>query len=860
MATFIENDFGTESAYHLVYQSFFFEILFFILSIHYLYLLFAKKLYRHLLRTIFHLAFIVILIGALITRYYGIEGSMYLNPHEKTSHFFTQQYFIQINTQQQSFSVPFFLNAFSQPSTIILDPEEHLILQVIDSFFQKNGLQTSGYIDVNLLYRHQTLNQKPLRFFYPLSLQQYSESQTLQSPIGEIKINFMPQKIQLPFSLKLDSFVLSLYAGSQSPSMYESFLTLIDSQQKEHKIHLYMNHTFSQEGYKFFQTSYDSTGGSILSVNYDPGTLPTYIGYFLLFSGMLLTLSHKQSRFQTLLRQIKKGQTLLLWLLCPILLLTPLKASLNTEYKQFLMQDLKTAKQDFKRLNTQGRSGRMQPLNTLNIDILHKISLQNHIEGLDADSVIFGIITHPRLWRNVPLIAVKNPMLRDEISKNNKNKLFTFHQFFDSQGYKLSKNLQKARMVPAAKRNIYENELIKVDERLQIFAMVAKGELLRILPPSKNPHNSRWLTLKDFAKEDYLPLQKQISELFSASFARDIIKIEQIMKEWRTYNQQNSPLSQFDIEIEIFYNQIDIFPKLTFAYFFLSICALIFAFYTTFYQNKSSTITRIQTGIQIFAFLLWILHTIGLILRSYISGHAPFSDTYESLLYISYSNLFILFFFRKYPFVIAAGSLLGGIFLFVAHLNHIDPEITNLVPVLKSFWLSIHVSIITASYGFFGTGALLGLLTLILFFLHSTQHPLKKTILQLSYINEVALILGLFLLTTGNFLGGIWANESWGRYWGWDPKESWAFVCMMIYAAILHFRLLKPRHYPYYFSLLSLLAFSSILMTYFGVNFYLAGKHSYAKGDPIPLPSWIYLVAFSFILLWAFSFKKRHLQ
>jgi ABC-type transport system involved in cytochrome c biogenesis permease subunit len=203
---------------------------------------------------------------------------------------------------------------------------------------------------------------------------------------------------------------------------------------------------------------------------------------------------------------------------------------------------------------------------------------------------------------------------------------------------------------------------------------------------------------------------------------------------------------------------------------------------------------------------------------------------------------------------------MAGIFMFTAHLSGIDPQITNLVPVLKSYWLTIHVSVITASYGFLGLGAILGLMALLMFNIRDPKKPhIDDTINHITAINEAALIIGLAMLVVGNFLGGVWANESWGRYWGWDPKETWAWVSIIVYAFVIHTRLIKKLNTPYIFNVLSLFAFSSILMTYFGVNFYLSGMHSYATGDPVPVPTWVYYMTAGMIAVTVLAYRKRDL-
>ena len=217
-------------------------------------------------------------------------------------------------------------------------------------------------------------------------------------------------------------------------------------------------------------------------------------------------------------------------------------------------------------------------------------------------------------------------------------------------------------------------------------------------------------------------------------------------------------------------------------------------------------------------------------------------------------------FFRKSYLAQSMASFLAGISLFVAHLGFMDPQIGNLVPVLKSYWLNIHVSIITASYGFLGLCFMLGALTLLLFIFRSQKYPeLDRTILTLHTINEMAMILGLAMLTIGNFLGGVWANESWGRYWGWDPKETWALISIVVYIIVLHARFIPKGNNPYVFASLSVIAFYSILMTYFGVNFYLSGLHSYAAGDPLPIPVFLYYFVAATILLIVFAARKGDL-
>ncbi len=196
--------------------------------------------------------------------------------------------------------------------------------------------------------------------------------------------------------------------------------------------------------------------------------------------------------------------------------------------------------------------------------------------------------------------------------------------------------------------------------------------------------------------------------------------------------------------------------------------------------------------------------------------------------------------------------------LMVAHLSFMDPEITNLVPVLKSYWLTLHVSVITGSYGFLGLGAILGIISMILVSLSDDKNVerISVTLDELTVINYKTLTLGLYLLTIGTFLGAIWANESWGRYWGWDPKETWSLITIIVYSFVIHSRMIPGMKDIYTFNLLSLFAFSSVLMTYFGVNYYLSGLHSYAAGDSVPVPVFVYVAVIVLVTLAVFAYLK----
>ncbi|HSP40901.1 MAG TPA: cytochrome c biogenesis protein CcsA [Gillisia sp.] len=266
----------------------------------------------------------------------------------------------------------------------------------------------------------------------------------------------------------------------------------------------------------------------------------------------------------------------------------------------------------------------------------------------------------------------------------------------------------------------------------------------------------------------------------------------------------------------------------------------------------------INAGVAIII-VFFVLHTLGLAARWYISGHAPWSDAYESMIYVAWATMFFgLAFGRKSNLTIASTAFVTSMILMIAHWNWMDPSIANLQPVLDSYWLMIHVSVIVGSYGPFTLGLILGIVALFLMIMTTEKNKVKMdlNIKEITIITEMALTVGLVMLIIGNFLGGQWANESWGRYWGWDPKETWALISIMVYAFVIHMRLVPGLRSRWFFNLMAIVAFASIMMTYFGVNFYLAGLHSYASGEKVITPTFIYYSILVVAILGALSYWK----
>jgi cytochrome c-type biogenesis protein CcsB len=332
------------------------------------------------------------------------------------------------------------------------------------------------------------------------------------------------------------------------------------------------------------------------------------------------------------------------------------------------------------------------------------------------------------------------------------------------------------------------------------------------------------------------------------------------LKNYQQLNGGNQLPSKNSIKMEVMYNKISIFLTLAILY---GLIGFILISLHIFNILKFNSKIEKYLNLSIYPLaLMFLLYTAGLALRWYISGHAPWSNGYEAMIFVGWgTTLSGLIFAKQNPITLAITSLLAATALSVAGMSWMNPEITNLVPVLKSYWLVVHVAVITSSYGFLATGAMLGFFNLCLMMFRTKKNSsnINDSIQEFSYIIELALTIGLFMLTVGTFLGGVWANESWGRYWGWDSKETWALVSVLVYSVILHLRKIPKCNNLLIFNIASLLGISSVIMTFVGVNYYLSGMHSYGQGTPPPVPAWVYVVVVAVVavIIGAIASEKK---
>ena len=638
---------------------------------------------------------------------------------------------------------------------------------------------------------------------------------------------------KLGFSVTLDKFVMHKYPGSMMPSSYDSFLTIKDGA-KTFKYHLYMNHILVYKGYRFYQASYDmDEKGSVISVNHDPGMWVTYFGYLLLAIGFFISMFYSKSRFRLTVKKLQKSG--LFGILLLIGLYQPAKAFNIDEFK---VKSVPVVNEMAKVLVQQ--RGRIEPLDTLNLAFVRKITKKSHLFGLNYNQLVVAMIIAPNYFSNKPLIYIGHPMLRKQLGAVGKYAPYSI--FFDKKGnFKYQKIVDESFRTPDKDRTQLQREWLKINERVYILSTILDGSAFKMFPtPKAKLMNYRWFSVDNILQGVKMGLMSPMDAQFYinlfdkllrgvATYNLDEVKTahQKIYELQKTYSGKILP-SESRVKWEITYNHIQIFPKLIGVYATLGLIAIFLGFIEIIRQKRYKKIENSILGI---GFLGLLVHTLNMLLRWYIAGHAPWSDAYESIIFIAWGSAFAsLIFFRKSMLSLGAGLFVAGMFMMVSHLNQIDPQITNMVPVLKSYWLLVHVAVITSSYGFLGVGSMLGLLNLILFAMKN-RYNLEKQIKEFNNVIYIALYMGLALLSIGTFLGGIWANESWGRYWSWDPKETWSLITMVVYALVIHTKMIPKMRGEFIFSLLAFLSFFFVLMTYFGVNFYIAqGLHSYGQG------------------------------
>lgn len=688
-----------------------------------------------------------------------------------------------------------------------------------------------------------------------------------------IRSNHGQRMEPLPFEIELERFTLTRYPGSASPSSYESdLLVYVDGEVRRERV--FMNNVLDLKGYRFFQASFDpDEGGTILSVNKDvAGRNVTYAGYLLLMVGFVGCVVGRNSRLRRLIGQMKSYTAAFLLLLCMFPAAVrgmPDRAAMKKAVLQIHVPDEHLER--FGSLPVQSMNGRMIPVNTFSSEILRKLHKNNTIGGLSADHFLLSLLAMPEMWMHVPFMALPDNELAEyyDLTKGE----CAYAELFHPDGrYKLQARLEEAYRKMPTQRSGLDKDIIKLDEQVNIFHQVTNGQMLRIFPHETDTNN-RWYApgedLSVYTGEDSVFVSHSfvtyLSEVRRALKSGDWSKADDALQRIRNYQEKKNRTIDIDparIRLELMYNKLDLFRRCKIGYLSLGGMMLLLSFVLFF--KDARWVRRMLGVLSLGVGVVFVLHILGMGLRWFIGGYAPWSNSYETMVYVSWATVSAGFLFmRRNLMTFALATLFAGVILFVLGLNWMDPQINPLVPVLKSPWLMFHVAILMMAYGFFGISCLIGITSLTMMSLLGKER-LKhhaQSFRELGIINEIALLAGLMLMTVGTFMGAVWANESWGRYWGWDPKETWALITIVVYTMVSHLHLL-PRWYNLWsLNLCSVVAFASVLMTYFGVNYFLSGMHSYGQNDSIQgVFIYLYIIAGIVAVLIVTARKGRFLK
>ena len=661
----------------------------------------------------------------------------------------------------------------------------------------------------------------------------------------DVQTNRGQSSFALPFKVELVKFTLTRYPGSISPSSFESELIVhVDGESRRERV--YMNKVLDVKGHRFFQASYDTDEkGTILSVNKDiVGLSVTYMGYLLLAIGSALCLIGRNARIRILYRQLNKPLTIWIVLFSAISLQSVAIEAPNSIIEAVQQMAIPSAHAElFGAIPVQSTNGRIIPMNTFSSEILRKLHKNTYVGQLGSDQFLLSLFVMPEMWMRVPLITYSDESIAHFFDLPAKECAYV-DLFHEDGSYKLQEKVHQTYRKSPVERNGFDKELLKLDEKINILHQLFNYQLIRIFPKTDDPDKSWYAPGDDlsvYSGQDSMFVTRifdwYLSDVQEALTSKDWSKPNEVLDMITSYQTAKNNIPAFDqkiINLELRYNKLEIFRWCKIGYLSLGGLLLLFSFLSFLKIKPRYGFIVKLLGVAVL--VVFHFHMLGMGMRWKIGGYAPWSNSYETMVFMAWVTVLAgLLFVRRSPVTFALSTLFAGIILFVSALNWMDPQINPLVPVLKSPWLMFHVAILMAAYGFFGISFLIGFVNLSMMALIQKEKltTYVDSIRELSIINELSLNIGLILMTIGTFMGAVWANESWGRYWGWDPKETWALITMIVYVLVTHLHLLHKWYDLWLFNLCSIIAFVSVLMTYFGVNYFLSGMHSYGQNSQL---------------------------
>lgn len=638
---------------------------------------------------------------------------------------------------------------------------------------------------------------------------------------------------KLPFSLCLQKFEAKMHDGTNAVADYSSKFTVIDGDDKSEG-EVSMNNIYSHRSYRLYQSSYDEDGkGSVLAINADPYGIPiTYTGYALLFISLVWMLFDPKGGYRKLLKSplLKKG-ALITVLILSMGNIQTLHAESATGNLQNAVLPKETAEK-FGELHIL-YNDRICPVQTFALDFCKKIYGARSYQGLTAEQVLSGWVFYGNTWANEPFIKIKSGEMKTAMNLPDYASLNTFFNR-EMGGYTIGQYVQEYYN---GQQDKFHQQAADIDDKIQIIMELREGVSLKVLPytftknvkATKNHPFIKAGTTTWFSPVDKLPqaveqqhalyIRNVFSLLNGDVKAGNISRVNEFfvkMKKYQEVSSGNSLPTNTQYKAERINNA---FPFATILFMANLTLGFIALFYTIYRMTKKREIKALNIALPILLGVSFLALTFGLALRWIISGNIPMSNGYESMLTVAWFVMLISILMQlRIRIVMVFGFLISGFFLLVSHINQMDPAIGQMMPVLNSPLLSIHVSIIMMSYALLSLTFICGIMGICL----------RSHGEELQALSRIFLYPALTTMGFGIFIGAIWANVSWGNYWSWDSKETWALITFMIYAVVVHTQSLPVFRKPLVYHIYITLAFLSIAMTYFGVNYFLTGMHSYA--------------------------------
>lgn len=911
LGTFVENDFGVWDAKILIYNTAFFNALHALIFVNLAGLIVRFRMWKKPASFAFHSAILLIIAGAAITRFWGLEASLHIQNEQLSSVAISQDQHIIIisdkNGSVEQSHFPIFISPLKNYAELFENYLPAFIAKPLGFVF---GDITQGFAPQKLTLNGDEISIKfdefkpampPVTHFPMIKLSVSEGNETISKPLAQnffdesltefnfgdnaILLSWGARFIKLPFAVFLESLKVQNYPGSTNPSSHTANILLLENNTSQEAT-LSMSKITDFNGYRLFLSSLDEDkNGAFFTINKDPGKLITYVGYFVLFAGLILSLFARNGRFVMLCKRLS-----FVFALTLVFYALPLQAELetnstilspsennansanlsdknalnlstqNSSISDEILAQLRTSAfknhaTNFAKIPVLSYEGRVKPFGALTLDLINKISHKSSLYGLSHKELVLGAMLYYDEFMQIPLIRVRDERLKALIGTD--KDYICVEDVYKNGVYKLKDEVANAQN-HAGQKSPYQKDVLSVDEAVNLLIATSRGEVLRIFADKTR---SEWLSPSEAiqnldisgAGEVQGLLESYFNALANAIQSGDFSKANAALSELKDYQLDKGAFlmpNAFTLWAENLLLDLDAFANLGKFYAAFGVLLLLCVLVLTARGRELSA--KFKLGVRGVFYASFALFVLAFALRWFIGTHAVWSNAYESMLLIGVVLALLTLVLSRNLLFLALGAFGVGVILCVANLGFMDPQITPLMPVLQSYWLNIHVSTITASYAFFVMAYLSSLAGLVGLVCRAKSVP------NLAVLTEIVLTLGLVLLVIGTFLGGIWANESWGRYWGWDPKETWSLILAVVYMLALHARFLPRLNSPFALFCGACVGFFVMLMTYFGVNYFLSGKHSYATGESngVPLSVFVLMVLNLALMLTAWLRSK----